>query len=906
MKINKNLVLVSNQDRTKDIRSYERRDGRFMITFNDGATFPYSNSSIEFLQDPTEINAEGCYVLRNSQPLSNVTRVQDFGRYIRIFYKNGYCETVKSAEIQFVRSCLSDSKSNNRFEYLKQIAYAVSLHTDDGGNILGNRYSKIDFVREDSILAPFLSGNTPNVKQGSTKTVVYPFGFNASQKEAIDNALNNKLSIIEGPPGTGKTQTILNIIANVVMMGETVAVVSSNNSAIANVYDKLKAYNLDFIVAFLGSSTNKEAFIESQNQSLPQFQSWLLNGADYNQIKAKLSETGAELDEMLERKNRLSRLIQKMETVRLEQQYFSQYYNETNEKDINIRSVRKMHASSLLKLWIQSEGYIREQRPVAIWRRILNFFQFGIYNPGFYENSTERIVAICQKQYYAAAQNELKKQISGLNKLLSAYSFDDKMKEYSKLSMSLFQSDVAKRYVTVNKRQIYELNDLWKKSGQFISDYPVILSTTYSLRNSLSTKFIYDYVIVDEASQVNLATGALALSCAKKAVIVGDLKQLPNVVNEEMKQKTDAIFEKFALPEVYRYSNHSLLASAIELFDDLPRVMLKEHYRCHPKIIEFCNQKFYDNQLVILTTPKTDRQPLVAYKTVEGNHARDRMNQRQIDVIKEEVIPGQKLNINDESIGIVSPYYNHTEALLKAFTDTTVKAATVDKFQGQEKDTIILCTVDNEITDFTGNQNRLNVAVSRAVNQLILVTDGNKSQRDNNIRDLIHYIQYNNMEVIQSEIYSVFDYLYKNYSKRRQELLKNQKRVSEYDSENLMHNVICDVLKLEPYTKLDVISHIPLNMIIRELHFLNDEETAYAMHYQTHVDFLIYNKLGKQPVLVVEVDGYSFHRPDTKQAQRDALKDVILRKYNIPIVRFKTNESNEKNRLIDALNRIII
>jgi hypothetical protein len=350
---------------------------------------------------------------------------------------------------------------------LKQIAYAVSLHTDDGGSILGNRYGKIDFVREDSVLASFLSGNYPEVKRSNSKTVIYPFGFNASQKEAVDNALNNDLSIIEGPPGTGKTQTILNIIANAVMKGESVAVVSSNNSAIANVYDKLKTYDLDFIVAFLGSSTNKEAFIESQTQSLPQFQLWLLKDIDYNQIKAKLTETGVELDEMLKRKNNLSRLMQEMETVRLEQQHFLQYYNETNDKDINFRSVRKMNASALLKLWIQSEGYVKEQRPVTIWRRVLNFFQFGIYNPGFYQNSIERIVAICQKQYYITAQNELHKQISDLNKVLSAYSFDDKMKEYSKLSMSLFKSDVAKKYKSVNKRQIFELEDLWKRSEQF-------------------------------------------------------------------------------------------------------------------------------------------------------------------------------------------------------------------------------------------------------------------------------------------------------------------------------------------------------------------------------------------------------------------------------------------------------
>ena len=65
--------------------------------------------------------------------------------------------------------------------------------------------------------------------------------------------MENQLSIIEGPPGTGKTQTILNIIANILMNGKTVQVVSNNNSAIQNVYEKLSSskYNLGFIVASL-------------------------------------------------------------------------------------------------------------------------------------------------------------------------------------------------------------------------------------------------------------------------------------------------------------------------------------------------------------------------------------------------------------------------------------------------------------------------------------------------------------------------------------------------------------------------------------------------------------------------------------------------------------------------------
>ena len=63
-----------------------------------------------------------------------------------------------------------------------------------------------------------------------------------------------------------------------------------------------------------------------------------------------------------------------------------------------------------------------------------------------------------------------------------------------------------------------------------------MLSTTYSIKGTLSIDHIYDYLIVEKASQVDLATGVLAFSCARNTVIVGDLKQLPNVLTEEERQ----------------------------------------------------------------------------------------------------------------------------------------------------------------------------------------------------------------------------------------------------------------------------------------------------------------------------------------------------------------------------------
>lgn len=389
------------------------------------------------------------------------------------------------------------------------------------------------------------------------------------------------------------------------------------------------------------------------------------------------------------------------------------------------------------------------------------------------------------------------------------------------------------------------------------------------------------------------------MSCAKRAVIVGDIKQLPNVVDADMQIKTDLVFNSYCLNKSYSYSNHSLLSSIVELLPNVQKTLLKEHYRCHPKIIEFCNKKFYDNQLIVHTEYSDKRQPLLVYKTPIGNHARERMNQRQIDIIKQEIIPNEKLENVD--LGIVTPYRNQTSALQKTFQGTSIKADTVDKFQGRENDIIILSTVDNEISDFTDNPNRLNVAVSRAVEQLILVVNGGENENDNNISDLIKYIEYNNFSIVQSELNSIFDLLYKGYEEERAKIIRKSGKVSGFDSENLMFGLIKQVLADGKFSKYDVISHFPIRQIIRNFSKLDEEETKYASNPLTHLDFLIYNTLGKTPVLGIEVDGFEFHKDGTKQADRDKMKDRILEKYNFPILRFRTNESNEKEKLTNKL-----
>jgi hypothetical protein len=271
----------------------------------------------------------------------------------------------------------------------------------------------------------------------------------------------------------------------------------------------------------------------------------------------------------------------------------------------------------------------------------------------------------------------------------------------------------------------------------------------------------------------------------------------------------------------------------------------------------------------------------------------------------EEVLPEQIVDDRKQSVGIISPYRQQTNKLKLTVGTKNIEVDTVHKYQGREKDVIILTTVVNEVNEFVDNPNLINVAVSRAVDKLIVVVSENEKNENSNIGDLVRYIEYNNFEIIDSSIYSVFDLLYHSYSKHLIAFMKSRKRVSDYESENLMNAVIEKVLDLPEFQNLGYVMHQPLKMLIRNPEKLDENECRFAMNVLTHTDFVIFNKLDKMPVLVVEVDGYAFHANNPKQLERDKMKDAILQKYGIPILRFRTNESGEETRLRNKLNQVL-
>ena len=104
---------------------------------------------------------------------------------------------------------------------------------------------------------------------------------------------------------------------------------------------------------------------------------------------------------------------------------------------------------------------------------------------------------------------------------------------------------------------------------------------------------------------------------------------------------------------------------------------------------------------------------------------------------------------------------------------------------------------------------------------------------------------------------------------------------------------------------LDVVCHLPLRMLIRDFSLLDEIERRYAENSLTHADFLIYNKVGKQPVLAIETDGFSYHQEGSRQKERDRMKDRILELYGIPCERLSTKDCNERERIESRLREIL-
>lgn len=869
----------------------ENRNGLWTVRFlSSPRVFNYNHSRLLYLTHPEKIDLgeKGLYI--KNKHITNVSELLRFtgGRhtFYRVTYSNGYYENLEGNEVYVTRTPI-DKNCGSTWDYLRKLAAETGLMVEDEENIFSKQYDLVDLKRDNVPLAQYLGDKTELRTYREPKQIFYPFGCNASQKAAVEAALTHQVSIIQGPPGTGKTQTILNIIANLLMGNKTVLVVSNNNSAVDNVAEKLSAEGLGFIIAKLGSVQNKEAFIANQ-ADYPIMDGWAI---EEGSVKLKASEALRSVSQGFDAQLRQAQLKAEYDALSKETKYNELLQQECVDNDwLDSKSSSKL--MSLLNLYqmITERGC----KP-GFWFRIKWAFSLGMKMFSFLGGKPAFVIASLETAYYISRKSEIEHELASIEATLQDIDIKQCTQKLRSSSLALLKSKVAKHYKNLARRK-FNIKDIKPRSEEFLKEYPVVLSTTYSSKSCISKDMVFDYVIMDEASQVDIKTGALALSCALNAVIVGDDKQLPNVIGREEALALNAIQSTYNVDDKYNATTHSFLQSCVEVFKDAPVTLLREHYRCHPKIIEFCNGRFYDGELITMTVDHSEDKVLQVIRTVKGNHARGHFNQREIDVIMQEVMPEYA---GKGSVGIITPYRVQAEEINKALGSDI--ASTVHKYQGRECETIIMSMVDNAPTEFSDDSNLLNVAISRAKKHICIVTNGNEIPQNTNLAQLIAYIQYNNFEIKESKLHSVFDLLYKQYTAERLAYEQSHAVVSEHLSENLLYNILVQSISKLGLKNTEVLCHYPLLRLIADWNMLDEQEKAFAESPLAHVDFLIYNSLTKQPLKTIEVDGWHFHKESEAQQSRDVLKDTILTKFGLCPLRISTTATVNLETMINFL-----
>lgn len=869
----------------------ENRNGLWTVRFlSSPRVFNYNHSRLLYLTHPEKIDLgeKGLYI--KNKHITNVSELLRFtgGRhtFYRVTYSNGYYENLEGNEVYVTRTPI-DKNCGSTWDYLRKLAAETGLMVEDEENIFSKQYDLVDLKRDNVPLAQYLGDKTELRTYREPKQIFYPFGCNASQKAAVEAALTHQVSIIQGPPGTGKTQTILNIIANLLMGNKTVLVVSNNNSAVDNVAEKLSAEGLGFIVAKLGSVQNKEAFIANQSD-YPTMDEWAI---EEGSVKQKALEALRAVSQGFGAQLRQAQLKAEYDALSKETKYNELLQQECVDNDwLDSKSSSKL--MSLLNLYqmITERGC----KP-GFWFRIKWAFSLGMKMFSFLGGKPAFVITSLETAYYISRKTEIEHELASIEATLQDIDIKQCTQDLRSSSLALLKSKVAKHYNNSTRRK-FTIKDIKPRSEEFLEEYPVVLSTTYSSKSCISKDMVFDYVIMDEASQVDIKTGALALSCALNAVIVGDDKQLPNVIGREEALALNAIQSTYNVDDRYNAATHSFLQSCVEVFKDAPVTLLREHYRCHPKIIEFCNGRFYDGELITMTVDHSEDKVLQVIRTVKGNHARGHFNQREIDVIMQEVMPEYA---GKGSVGIITPYRVQAEEINKTLGSDI--SSTVHKYQGRECETIIMSIVDNAPTEFSDDPNLLNVAISRAKKHLCIVTSGNEIPQNTNLAQLIAYIQYNNFEIKESKLHSVFDLLYKQYTAERLAYEQSHAVVSEHLSENLLYNILVQSISKLGLKNTEVLCHYPLSRLIADWNMLDEQEKAFAESPLAHVDFLIYNSLTKQPLKTIEVDGWHFHKESEAQQSRDVLKDTILTKFGLCPLRISTTATVNLETMINFL-----
>ena len=654
-----------------------------------------------------------------------------------------------------------------------------------------------------TILGKLINHNTEN-SVVEEKVLLEPLPMNEEQREAILRGLQRDITVVTGPPGTGKSQVVSNLVVNAVKDGQRVLFASKNNKAVDVVLERVNGLSNQPVMLRLGNT---------QRQSdLTKFLTGIISARVSDSIHTRykdaenLHESLRErVDELLAKQHKLIYLRNEVDILEQEVEKLRRKYN-----SIVFKSIKDIQPNELKKV----------KNSIDEWR---NYYKSNLReNAGFFgrlfwsfsakdrleksKTEFEKVNELLQQfnldlldypsieKFDLQLRNMLDKldllwqdveKINTYGKKLAELSNGESLYEMTQQEMQLKQtiSDNSSRfwqlwlellpdrlnkserkligdYITVlelivksdeEKRSVNK--GIWAQYYKLLPQITNILScwavTSLSVRAKVPFEpSFFDVVIIDEASQCDIASALPLLYRAKRAVIIGDDKQLTHISSIH-EQEDNQLLEKHELIEnflVWSYASSSLFRLAASLCDKEDIIQLKDHHRSHADIINYSNKYFYDGSLRVATNydrlksiPGESAVRWIDVKgTVEKPLSGGAMNKKEIDKV---VLELKRLVDTgyEGTIGVVTPFRGHANMIRdKVYADQLLHnqliqrdfiVDTVHKFQGDERDVMIFSSVVSKgikggtESFLSRNGNLFNVALTRARAALIVIGD---------------------------------------------------------------------------------------------------------------------------------------------------------------------------------------
>ncbi|MCQ2958365.1 MAG: AAA domain-containing protein [Candidatus Gastranaerophilales bacterium] len=613
---------------------------------------------------------------------------------------------------------------------------------------------------------------------------ITPLSLSESQLNVLKSVDDNTLITVFGPPGTGKSQTIVNLITHLIANGKTVLVASRMDKAVDVISERLNGFGAPYLVMRAGRQNY-------QRQLQRELQEMLSSKQDFD--TGYESAVFADIDDMKNLLKNISETEKKCDSIiKLEHEWYKvlEEYKE-QAKHIQNEFISKKLSDSDIAIGksILSKIENVQNNPNAL-NKILKFvYNYRLKKSLMLQNikfTHENVAEINEELELKSLYNKLKHIENKINKIGNLHTlFEDvrnlKSKQ-KKLAIDILKNKRRKALLEMTrnqeKRQRLMLHAkalvtrqknlqnrlLEEEDFQPLLDaFPCWAVTTFAISESLPLKpGMFDVAIIDEASQCDIASCFPIMYRAKKTIVVGDDKQLPHLSFLE-KAKEQSFFTQYNIPDKYqlmwRFRTNSVFDLA-NYYSTCP-ILLDEHFRSLPPIIDFSNEQFYGGKLRIMNKETdlkdvleliTVKDAIVDLDTTKNLAETEELIKRLQELITEDA---EKKSKTPVSIGIISPFRGQVEQIKKAISqiipDKIVKkhqieVGTAHTFQGDERDIMMLsfAIANNSHLQslmFLQKANVFNVAITRARKKLIVFCSKEAVDLPQGLlRDFLNYI----------------------------------------------------------------------------------------------------------------------------------------------------------------------